>query len=108
MTSITDMERMAAAADQAAFDALKHMLASVDHPQDYALWLETAHPPLARAVREATPGQARHERGYWIIQDEAMRGFLVKLGLVPVRERHLSNYGAAVRKCLTGEADDAL
>ena len=108
MTSIADLERIGAAADLAAFDAIKHMLASVEHPLDYASWLETAYPPLARALREATPGEARHERGYWIVKDEAMRGFLVRLGLIPVRERHLSNYGAAVRKCLVGDLDDAL
>ena len=106
MTSIADLERIGAAADLAAFDAIKHMLASVEHPRDYALWLETAHPPLARALREAVPGQARHERGYWIVKDEAVRGFLVRLGLIPVRERHLSNYGASVRKWLIGGADD--
>ena len=108
MTSISDLERQGQIADRAAFDAIKHMLASVEHPLDYALWLETAHPPLARALREAVPGQAWHERGYWIVKDEAVRGFLVRLGLIPVRERHLSNYGASVRKCLVGDLDDAL
>lgn len=106
MTSLLDMERTAAAADRAAFDAIKHMLASVEDPRDYAIWLATAYPSLARAVANATPGQSRAERGFWIVQDEKMRGYLIKLGLMPVRERHLSNYGAMVRKWLVGERED--
>jgi len=54
------------------------------------------------------PGQGRAERGYWIVQDEKMRPFLVRLGLVPVRERYLSSYGASVRKWLVGEGDEEL
>lgn len=106
MTSITELERINVAADRAAFDAIKHMLASVEDPRTYAVWLLTGYPKLARAVRDATPGQSRAERGYWIVQDEWARSYLIKLGLVPVRERHLSNYGAIVRKWLAGERED--
>jgi hypothetical protein len=106
VTSITDIERIERSADRAAFDAIKHMLASVEHPRDYAVWLVTAYPQLARAVRDAVPGKSRAERGYWIVQDEKMRRFLITLGLIPVNERYLSNYGASVRKWLVGEVED--
>jgi hypothetical protein len=108
MTTIAELERMNAAADRAAFDAIKHMLATVEDPRDYAIWLITTYPPLVRAIRDAVPGQGRAERGYWIVQDEKMRPFLVRLGLVPVRERYLSSYGASVRKWLVGEGDEEL
>jgi hypothetical protein len=76
MSTITELERMNRAADRAAFDAIKHMLASIEDPRTYAVWLLTGYPMLARAVRDATPGLSRAERGYWIVQDEKARSYL--------------------------------